>query len=202
MNKNCKDCVSFKPHVHPEALLRKPRPTPRGTFHTIGLSSDISHLDDAQITEIILYATKWSDRTFMIQTKNPERLLDFIFPENMIVATTIETNETQFDSDKYCFYSDISKAPCPEQRYRAMKALHDTHKVVTIEPVIRFDRKTLFHWIKGIAPDDVRIGYDSKPQRNRLPEPPLRFVRDFIEDMRSAGIVVIEKEMRKAWWEP
>jgi DNA repair photolyase len=200
-NKNCPDCVSFKPHTHPEALLRKPRPTPPGTFHTIGLSSDISFLDDREISEIIRYAEKWSDRTFMIQTKNPGRLLDFIFPENMIVATTIETNETHFDSDRYRLYSDISKAPYPEERYRAMKALHDTHKVVTIEPVIRFDRRTLFNWIKAIAPDDVRIGYDSKAQRNHLPEPPLSFVRDLIEDMRSAGIVVIEKEMRRAWWE-
>ncbi len=201
LNKKCAKCVSFQPHIHPEALLRKPGRTPPGTFHTIGLSSDISFLDDRDIMEIIVYAEKWKDRTFMIQSKNPHRFIDFLFPENLIVATTIETNERQFDSGKYGFYSDISKAPHPEERYKAMRCLRDTRKVVTIEPVMASDFKVLLGWIKDIAPDDVRIGYDSKPEKNLLPEPPLYQVKDFIEDLRNAGIVVVEKVIRKAWWE-
>jgi len=148
-----------------------------------------------------MYAEKWKDRKFMIQTKNPEKFLNWIFPLNMILATTIETNETSFGPGKYSFYSQISKAPYPEKRFEAMRKLEHPWKVVTMEPVLKFNSKVMFDWIDHIGPNDVRIGYDSKPEKNHLPEPPLWQVKEFISSLRDAGITVIEKNIRKSWQE-
>jgi len=60
-----------------------------------------------------------SKATFLFLTKNPGRYHDFLkyYMPNMLFGATIETNR---------YYPEISKAPAPEYRYKAMKSLPKT----------------------------------------------------------------------------
>jgi len=51
-----------------------------------------------------------------------------------------------------------------------------------------------------LEPEFIYIGYDN--YGNKLPEPPLSMVLRLINALRSHGITVYEKTLRKAWYEP
>jgi adenine C2-methylase RlmN of 23S rRNA A2503 and tRNA A37 len=55
--------------------------------------------------------------------------------------------------------------------------------------------------IKDINPELVWIGYDSHPEKNRLPEPPLAKSQEFIKRLEDNGISVHQKLIRRAWYE-
>ena len=186
----CEKCKSFTPHAHLEVLDRRPPKTKDGQFLTMGLTGDIAFATDKELRAMIAYCHKWSDRTFVLQTKNPrifEPLTDFIKP-NMIIGTTIESDINH----------GVSKAPPPHLRFESMKALN-CRKMITIEPILTFNLNVLFKWIKSIKPEVVYIGYDSK--NNHLPEPTLAETRELIEQLHISGIDVKEKLIRKAWYE-
>jgi hypothetical protein len=73
-----------------------------------------------------------AERTFLIQSKNPRIFNDYRFPRNVLLGTTIETNRDNL-------YEEISKAPLPSQRYKAMLKLEHPRKIVTIKPILDFD---------------------------------------------------------------
>ncbi len=108
---------------------------------------------------------------FLIQTKNPARILDFIehpllAPERQqtVVCTTIETNR---------HYPDImNNAPLPQQRAEAMAKIaeHGVKTYVTIEPIMDFDLDELVAFIKMCKPEQVNIGANSI-RTVELPEP-------------------------------
>ena len=170
----CMHCYYFIPHTHIERIYEDFttgvfKRTAKGRTYFICSMSDlfgswVSH----HIIEIILDFIRFNKQsTFFIETKNPIRLKHFIddIPENTIISTTIETN-------KYP-YIFISKAPSPEQRYKAFKEINHPHKHVSIEPIIDFDLNTLVKWIKDIQPESVSIGYDNYGilKRFKVPEP-------------------------------
>jgi len=119
------------------------------------------------LIEIILGYCKNYNNTYLFQTKNPQRLFDFInlLPDKTILGTTIESNR---------FPKNLSKAPSPEERAYWMSVLKsevkDKYKfMVSIEPVIKFDLDVLTSMLKNILPDYISIGADSK--NNDLEEP-------------------------------
>lgn len=158
---------------------------------TMGLNGDIAFASPNELDSMLEYCNKWSDRTFVLQTKDP-----FVFllngaekiKENMIVGTTIESD----------ICHDVSKAPAPIKRYEAIRSL-DCRKMVTIEPILTFNLNVLFGWIRRINPEVVYIGYDSK--NNNLPEPTLDETKQLIKMLRDNGFDVKEKLIRKAWYE-
>jgi len=102
------------------------------------------------------------DNTYLFQTKNPERFHEFIheFPEKIILGTTIETNRNY----------DVSKAPRRKLRMFDMKNLPEgIRKMVSIEPIMRFDLDLFVRWMRMISPEFISIGADSK--NNGLVEP-------------------------------
>ena len=121
------------------------------------------------ILKVIEHIKKFPDTNFLFLTKNPKRYHEFIdyFPENTILGATIETNR----DDLYRKYS-ISKAPLPSERYKAMKALDWPKKFVSIEPILDFDLKDLYTWIREIKPILVYVGYDN--YGHNLPEPDIK----------------------------
>lgn len=192
----CERCRVFEPHAHMEVLEKTPPKTKVGEFITIGLTGDISFMDMVDFWKVIEYCRKWKDRTFLIQSKKPWYFLQFLehivplsIPDNVIIGTTIETNRTT---------DTISKAPEPALRCYAMKLL-ECRKEVTIEPIMEFDLQNMVEWMQAIAPEIVYIGYDSHPEKNKLPEPKYSKTHALIIDLRVAGIDVREKLMRKAW---
>ena len=145
------------------------------------------------ILAVLDRARRARGKTFLFLTKNPARYHEFLeqFPENSILGVTIETNRDDLAAK-------VSRAPPPSERYKAMKNLPWPHKMVSIEPVLEFDVEVMVEWMRGIKPEIVYIGYDN--YNNRLPEPSLAKTLELVERLR--GITqVVEKNMRRAWWE-
>lgn len=202
MNKKCPQCATFEPHFHPEALERKPPKTKEGEFLTIGLASDISFMPWNEFERVLNYCHKWKDRTFLIQSKDPEFFTKhFINCDNVIIGTTIESDCWWWDDPKLKInirYDQISKAPFPAKRYEPMRVLN-CRKAVTIEPILSFNLDTFSRMLINLRPKIVWVGYDSG--NNKLPEPSLQKTRQLIDDLRAHGLDVHEKLLRKAWWE-
>ena len=96
---------------------------------------------------------------FLLQTKNPERLLEFfnhplLNPENdeIIICTTLETNRHLL---KY-----MQNAPAPRQRAEAMAKIANQgiKTYVTIEPIMDFDLEEFVELIRMCRPEQVNIG--------------------------------------------
>ncbi len=196
----CPDCKAFRPHYHPERFEKAPARTEENEFVCLCLNGDISFADDEFILKVIDYCKQWKDRTFLIQSKNPLRFLDFRFPSNVILGTTIETDQIYIGKDRIP-YSEISKAPFPEMRYQAIRHVRDNDVHVTMEPLMDFDPDVLISWMKDIPKLKViNIGYDSRPDLNHLPEPPLEKTLELIDRLELIA-EVRKKQIRKAWFE-
>lgn len=197
----CQKCRAGENHTHLEVLKRTPPKTKESEFLTVGLSGDVSFMDDMAFRSVISYCQRYSDRTFLIQSKNPEYFLKYLkwIPDNLILGTTIESNVLAWVSkDGLESYDHISKAPLPEKRYEAMVKLN-CKKAVTCEPLLDFDLDIMLRWMKDIAPEFIYIGYNN--HNHKLPEPSLEKTLKLITKMRESGIDVREKSIIKAWWE-
>lgn len=179
----------------PERLKRIPK---RGNIFIVDMGDLFcNEVPDEWIYEV-LHALNENDRgeaTYLFLTKNPERYHDFLldFPRNSILGATIET-----DDDHLYLKNRISKAPHPWNRIRAMIELRWRRKMVSIEPIIKFTE--LFPYILAhIRPEFIYIGYDN--YRHRLPEPSLQETMTLIDRLKSLGIDVRIKTLRRAWYE-
>jgi len=201
--KRCLDCYDYTPHFHPERLLKAPPKTIGDEFIFFPSSGDIAFALPHELQAMIEYAEKYSDRIFLMQSKAPKVFLDksLKFPNNVILATTIETDRTEFwtNPSKYKTYWEISpKAPTPSKRVRTMLELTHKRKSITIEPILSFHLHILSMWIKWIQPEFVYVGYDN--HNCKLPEPSLEKTRRLIADLELITEVRV-KTLRKAWWE-
>jgi DNA repair photolyase len=121
--------------------------------------------------ERVLDRCREFDNTYVFQTKNPKRFLEFDrrFPKKSILGTTIET-------DRYL--DRISEAPDISNRVEAMKRVAG-QKFVSIEPILRFDLERLVRMIFQIQPSFVTIGADSK--NHNLLEPDGDQIRELLK---------------------
>lgn len=113
------------------------------------------------------------DNWYLLQSKAPKGFLDVEedFPPNVILGTTIETNNADL-------LKSISKAPSAWVRVIQMTLFSDYHKMVSVEPMLACDPKLLALMIREIDPDFVSLGADSKA--HDLPEPSREDVLDLI----------------------
>ena len=185
--RGCQECYDYKPHFHLDRLYNKLPKTTGDQFIWVGSSGDISFIDDSWMLLILKRITECPDRTFFFQTKNPKWFQNWRFPDNVILGITLESNIP---------YPDISKAPTPWRRDSEFSIIEHPRKIVTIEPILKFHMTQLFHYITDINPERVYIGYDSK--KNKLPEPTLYKVKEFIKELKRITKVK-EKLMREAW---
>ena len=145
-------------------------------------SPEIEKQLEAIRKRIAMYAMQ----TYYFQSKRPEYFQQFLgeFPENVILVTTLETNR----DDGY--RSMVKGAPLPSQRYKQFLALDYPRKIVTIEPVMDFDLDVFVSWIVGVRPEYVWLGFNSRPTRVKLLEPPDDKFGQFATALVSAGIEV------------
>jgi len=149
----CLKCYNYEPHFHPEQLDRSLPITKEGEFiFTCDLGDWEYFLPDWR-RAIIGKMAQLLDRTFLIQSKNPESFCSDEFPPNVILGTTIETNRST---------KQISKAPSPEYRYRALASLRHPRKAITHEPIMDFDLPILVEWDKEVKPEIVWVGYANR----------------------------------------
>ncbi len=134
------------------------------------------------IDQVMAHCHQWPDNMYVWQTKNPSRYHSVNgFPVHSLFGTTIETNR---DLD------DISKAPRPVDRMKAMAALRE-RKFITVEPILNLDVDILSDWIAMIQPEFVNIGADSK--NHALPEPSAEKISELVNRFSGCGIEVREK---------
>jgi len=112
---------------------------------------------------------------FLFLTKNPKRYKEFIdiYPENLVLGATIETNR------EYA----VSNAPPTVERYKNIAELQFKNKLISIEPIMDFDLDIFTQWLKEIDPTIVYVGYDN--YNNRLPEPSLAKTKKLIENLEA-----------------
>jgi DNA repair photolyase len=152
-------------------------------------------IPDKWIKQVLEHIEQFPDADFLFMTKNPKRYLDLLpfIPQNAILGATIETNiDSIISGDK------VSLAPPPSERAEAMKNLEWDRKIVSIEPVLEFDLKTLVKWLTDIDPFIVYVGYDN--YCNRLHEPSMQQTLNLMQHL-SDNALVIKKTIRPAWSE-
>lgn len=186
----CPECVRFEPHEHDLRLDQKLPNTRYMQFIFVCANGDVAFCKTPYLKRIIGRIREEKNKTFLIQSKNPKTFNRVIFPKNVILGTTLETNR-----DKMC--EAISKAPKPSKRYKDFLEVKHSPKMVTIEPVMSFDLNVMINWIENINPCMVWLGYDSG--KNHLPEPRLEEVKNLYWELGRRGFTVILKRIRKAW---
>jgi len=191
---DCPECASFKPHYkkHRTRLNQTLPRTKYMQFIFTCSNGDVAFCPTDYLEEIITRIRSEPDKTFLIQSKAPKTFNRIVFPKNVILGTTLETNRDKLSEG-------ISKAPKPSMRYKHFLEVEHQPKMVTVEPVMDFDLNVMIDWIESINPCMVWLGYDSG--NNRLPEPELEKVRNLHWQLAKKGFTVILKTIRKAWCE-
>jgi hypothetical protein len=161
----------------PLHLDEKELRTDLGQYNFIFVCSgcDLFHSDtpDKWIERIVDY-TKVFDNRYLWHTKNPQRYLNWreSFGNNDVLCVTMETN--------LHIPEIMGNAPAPEKRADAAADLPEKYKrMVTIEPIMKFNLKDFSHMILRTQPDQVNIGSDSG--NNGLPEPSGKEIKALIE---------------------
>ena len=201
----CPNHKTYTPHFHRERLLKAPPKTSGNEFVFFPSCGELSFATPEQILAHIDYAKKYPNTVFLTQAKNPKFFLDYKFPDNVILGTTIETNRTVFSTpSKYHYYNEISKAPEPRERYKFMLSFFHPVKLVTVEPVLKFNLLIMIDWMNTLLGTTKRliiyVGYDN--HNCYLPEPKLNETLDLVRVLKDHGFDVRTKNVeRKAWYE-
>lgn len=164
-----------------------------GNFIFVGSSCDMFAQDipDEWIIRTLKHMESF-DNKYLLQTKNPRRVLDYIdacvITDKCVICTTIE-------SDKY--YPEITRnSPHPTARGLAMNEIStvvDTY--VTIEPVLDFNLDDLVPLIAMCNPRQVNVGADSGG--NGLPEPSKEKLLELIDELQKITVIHNKKNLSR-----
>lgn len=187
--RGCQQCYDYVPHFHEERLSKMPSLKKGSDFTWIWSSGDISFAKNEWMNIILEKIAHTPNRIFFFQSKNPRYFKQFIFPDNVILGTTIESN---------IYYKDVSNAPAPFIRFMDFLTVSHPRKFVTIEPILNFTREVMASWIKAINPERVYIGYDTKKTWWRVDgekfhlreyEPPIEKTERLIKELEKITII-------------
>jgi len=157
-----------------------------GNFIFVGSSCDMwAEVIPRGWIELVLEKCQAHSNRYLFQSKNPLRFHSYcgVFPLHSVFGTTIESNR-----------SEVSLAPLPYDRYKAMREMPG-HKMVSIEPIMDFDLDIMVEWIQKIGPDFVSIGADSKG--HHLPEPSPDKVDRLVEELSKLTVVKIKDNLKR-----
>jgi hypothetical protein len=157
-----------------------------GNFIFVGSSCDMwAGVIPREWIELVLEKCQAYPNSYLFQSKNPQRFYPYcmIFPLHSVFGTTIESNR-----------SEVGLAPSPYDRYKAMQEMPG-HKMVSIEPVMDFDLDVMVGWMKGIMPEFVSIGADSKG--HHLPEPSPDKLDRLLEELSEFTAVRLKGNLKR-----
>ena len=142
------------------------------------------------IIKILDHLREYPDNTYLFQTKNPKRFIEFkdYYPINSLFGSTIETNR-QEELNK------ISKAPPIKERIEAMRKLQGNGIFLTLEPLMDFDLEMFVALIRGVNPEFVNIGSDSK--NHGLNEPSKKKIEFLITKLKAFTEVRIKDNLKR-----
>lgn len=199
---DCSYCYMKRSKQNPVRFDKKELRTPLFDTETgedelfifVGSSCDM-FADDIPYDWILktMYHCRAFDNKYLFQSKNPSAFatpgIQAIFPPNIILGTTIETNR---------IYEQMGKAPGPHLRSDYMRTLAEKFKtMVTIEPIMDFDLGEILSLIGECLPQWVNIGADS--QRHNLPEPPPEKIRELILELERFTEVKVKKNLQRTF---
>lgn len=142
--------------------------------------------------EATSHQPQWQKTRFLILTKNPARMEEFINhplvnDQQIGICATIETNR---------HYPEImNNAPTPRNRAEALSKLaeHGINTYVAIGPLIDFDLDNFTLLIEKSKPNQVFIGYDSQYDKRFLPTPSIESTAELISQLRKLTRVEINQ---------
>ncbi len=162
----------------------------KDNFIFVGSSTDMwcSLVHNYWVEKILYHCRQYNNR-YLFQSKNPYHFSTSIsmFPDHTILGTTIESNRASA--------CDMSNAPPPWARSQVMRDIVGFPKMVSIEPIMDFDLDILSYWIKGIKPEFVSIGADSK--EHKLPEPSTDKLQALIDELQGFTIVKLKDNLKR-----
>lgn len=164
-----------------------------GNFIFVGSSCDLFAQDipEEWIRKTLKHMERF-DSKYLIQTKNPWRILDFIdctvISDKSVICTTLESD---------IFYPEhMGNSPQPMDRSLSMYEIGQVVLTyVTIEPVMDFNLDHFVRMIKRCAPAQVNIGADSG--NNHLPEPSKEKVLQLIEELQKFTIIHNKSNLKR-----
>jgi DNA repair photolyase len=144
------------------------------------------------IKAVIDRSLQFKDNKYLLQTKNPARIVYSSFglsTEIHKICTTIETN-------RY-IPGIMGNSPHPDLRATAMNVLANNgfETMVTIEPIMDFDLDKMLERIAITKATQVNIGADSDHKQNNLPEPLEEKVIELISELEKFTIVKKKKNL-------
>jgi len=194
----CEKCYEYKPHFHPERLSRLPN-----TKVIFACAyGDIAFANLDWVDEIIKVIENHPEKTFYLQTKDPEAFRNFNdiygLPDNLLLGVTLETNEDIFMTpSRFRHYHQISLAPSPRKRLNCIMEIRNLIDYITIEPILDFSWSFLED-LRTVNPRFIYVGYDN--HNCQLPEPTQNKTMKLIEELRKFTEVRL-KTIRPAWFE-
>jgi len=156
----CKPCLLRIPHSHPEKLSRRPPKPPKGGFVFLDSTGDFAFASHSYLMEVLSYCRRYPDIDFLVQSKYPRRFEGIEIPDNVIVATTVET-------DRWELLAPYTRAPSPYTRLDVLSRIR-ARRMVSIEPVMPFT-KLFPRKIEKVEPELVYIGLDN--YKTGIPQP-------------------------------
>lgn len=161
-----------------------------GNFIFIGSSNDMwaDNIPAIWIDRILEHAEKFPGNTYLFQSKNPKRFLEYssrLKKSNIVLGATIETNKD----------NKFTGGQTPDARAKSMQLLKEHRKMITIEPIIDFDLEDLVRLIKEAEPEFVNIGADSK--NHHLPEPSKEKIQLLILELEKFTKVNLKPNIRR-----
>lgn len=171
-----------------------------GDFVFVQDMTDLFHpsVPDAFIDCVLGYMYREPAVRFLLLTKNPERMKKFLFPENVVLGATVESNG--WTVKRGSFYQKYSSAPDPSERIDALYDLCSMgyeNLFVSVEPIMDFDLEIFLGGLQTTFARTIAVGYDN--YRNMLPEPSLEKTRQLINGLQKSNVKVIVKTLREAW---
>ena len=165
-----------------------------GNFIFVGSSCDLfaENIPNEWIINTLEHMEKF-DSKYLLQTKNPQRVLDYIdacvLTDKCIICTTIESD---------MFYPEIMKnSPQPMQRSIAMQEISEViDTYVTIEPILDFNLEHMAKMIKRCNPEQVNIGFNTS-FKIKLPEPSEIKTIELIYELRKFTKVVLKSNSKR-----
>lgn len=167
----------------------------KDNFIFVGSSCDMfaNDIPNEWIRKVLVHMDKFENK-YLLQTKNPDRILDFIdasvISDKSVICTTIESNRD---------YKEImNRSPRIDSRVIAMTELSsvvDTY--VTIEPILDFDLLNMIDAIRLCYPTQVNIGADSGG--HNLPEPSKEKIGQLILKISEFATVNLKPNLKRLY---
>ena len=158
----------------------------KNKFIFLGTSTDMfaNEVPTEWILRVFDKCLQYPENRYLFQSKNPGRFLEpqliahplMQLKDRICFATTIESNIDYL----------ISKAQSMTERAEAMAQLQAINFpiMVTIEPIMEFERNALVEMLKKIQPFQVNIGCNTSKDI-QLPEPSRDQIIALIQELRT-----------------